>query len=133
MERLEFASPLEWPLKEFVDELRDLTVIELADVYQFVKRTRAARGDRASPELVSHVVAFLEQLRQTYPERVPISVIRAGLADVPRVLLNQALFEAESQGMLRIEPVEESAPFIEVSAGIPHERGLLYWIVPYNH
>ena len=126
-------SPLAWPLREFVKELRDLTALELADVYQFVKRTRAARGDRPSPELVSRVVAFVEQLRQTDPERVPISVLRTGLADVPRLLLNQALFEAESQGMLRLEPVEASDAFIEVSAGIPHERGLLYWIVPYNH
>ena len=125
-------SRLRWPITEIVDDLRELTVLELADVQQHVKRIRAARGDRPSPELVSQVVAAVGRLRQTYPERVPISLIRAGLANVPRALLEQALFDAEVRDLLRIEPVKLPAPFVEVGAGIPHERGLLYWIVPFS-
>lgn len=125
-------SKLKWPINEIVDDLRDLTVVELADVQQCVQRIRAARGDRPSPELVSQIVASLERLRKTYPERVPISLVRAGLANVPRTLLDQALFDAEARDILRMEPVQLPAPFVEVGAGIPHERGLLYWIVPFN-
>lgn len=44
-------------------------------------------GYRPSPELVSQIVASLERLRKTYPERVPISLFRAGLANVPPALL----------------------------------------------
>lgn len=125
-------SRLKWPITEIVDELRELTVLELADVQQYVKRIRATRGDRPSPELVSQVVAAVDRLRQTFPERVPISLIRAGLANVPRALLDQALVEAQTRDLLRVEPVSLPAPFVEVGAGIPHERGLLYWIVPFS-
>lgn len=121
-----------WPISEIVDDLRELTVLELADVQQHVKRIRAARGDRPSPELVSQVVAAVGRLRQTYPEGVSLSLIRAGLANVPRALLDQALFDAETRDLLRMEPVKLPAPFVEVGAGIPHERGLLYWIVPFS-
>ena len=125
-------SRLKRPISEIVDDLRELNVVELADVQQHVKRIRAARGDRPSPELVSQVVAAVGRLRQTYPERVPLSLIRAGLANVPRALLDQALFDAETRDLLRVEPVKLPAPFVEVGAGIPHERGLLYWIVPFS-
>jgi hypothetical protein len=125
-------SRLRWPITEMVDDLRDLSVLELADVQQFVKRIRATRGDRPSPELVSQVVAAAARLRQTHPDGVPISLVRAGLANVPRALLDQALFDAETRDLLRIEPVKLPAPFVEVGAGIPHERGLLYWIVPFS-
>ena len=123
---------LRWPITEIVDELRELNVVELADVQQHVKRIRAARGDRPSPELVSQVVAAVARLRKTYPDGVPISLVRAGLANVPRALLDQALFNAETRDVLRIEPVELPSPFVEIGAGIPHERGLLYWIVPFS-
>jgi hypothetical protein len=125
-------SRLKWPITEIVDDLRELTVLELADVQQYVKRIRAARGDRPSPELVSQVVAAVGRLHKNYPEGVPISVFRAGLANVPRRLLDQALFDAETRDLLRMEPVTLPAPFVEVGAGIPHERGLLYWIVPFS-
>jgi len=125
-------SRLKWPISEIVDDLRELTVLELADVQQHVKRIRAARGDRPSPELVSQVVASVARLRQTYPERVPISLVRAGLANVSRALLDQALFDAETRDLLRMEPVKLPSPFVEVGAGIPHESGLLYWICPFS-
>lgn len=121
-----------WPLTEIVDDLRELTVLELDDVQRYVKRLRAARGERPSPELVSEVVAAVGRLRQTYSKRVPISLVRAGLANVPRVLLDLALFEAERRALLRIEPVQLPGEFVEIGAGIPHERGLLYWIVPFT-
>jgi hypothetical protein len=123
---------LRWPITEIVDDLRELTVLELADVQQHVKRIRAARGDRPSPELVSQVVLAVARLRQNYPDRVPISLIRAGLPNVSRALLDQALFNAENRDLLRMEPVKLPAPFVEIGAGIPHERGLLYWIVPFS-
>lgn len=125
-------SRLKWPISKLVEDLYELTVLELADVEQHIARIRAARGDRPSPELISQIVTSLERLRQTYPERVPISLIRAGLANVPRTLLDQALFEAEARDILRLEQVRLPEPFIEIGAGIPHERGLLYWIVPFN-
>ena len=125
-------SRLKWPISEIVDDLRELNVVELADVQQHVKRIRAARGDRPSPELVSQVVAAVGRLRKTYPDGVPISLVRAGLVNVPRALLDQALFDAETRDLLRVEPVKLPAPFVEVGAGIPHERGLLYWIVPFS-
>lgn len=121
-----------WPITEILDDLRELTVLELADVQQFVKRIRAARGDRPSPELVSQVVATAGRLHLTHAYHVPISLIRAGFANVPRALLEQALFDAEARDLLRIESVKLPAPFVEIGAGIPHERGLLYWIVPFN-
>lgn len=123
---------LKWPITEIVDELRELTLLELDDVQRHVKRLRSSRGEQPSPELISQIVASLERLRRNYPERVPISLIRAGFASVPRTLLDQALFEAETRSLLRLEPVELPAPFVEVGAGIQHKRGLLYWIVPFN-
>ena len=125
-------SRLKWPISDIVDDLRELNVVELADVQTHVKRIRAARGDRPSPELVSQVVAVVARLRKTYPDGVPISLIRAGLANVPRALLDQALFDAEGRDLLRVEPVKLPSPFVEVGAGIPHARGLLYWIVPFS-
>lgn len=121
-----------WPITEIVDDLRELTVVELADVQQYVKRVRATRGDRPSPELVSQIVASVGRLHLTYAYRVPLPLIRAGLVNVPRTLLDQALFDAEARGILRMEPVKLPAPFVEVGAGIPHARGLLYWIVPFS-
>lgn len=121
-----------WPITEILDDLRDLTVLELADVQQYMKLVRSARGDRPSPELVSQVVAITRQLHLTYAYRVPITLIRARFADVPRTLLDLALFDAEIRDLLRMELVKLPAPFIEVGAGIPHERGLLYWIVPFS-
>ena len=126
------CSRPKWPITEIVDDLRELTVLELADVQQFVKRIRATRGDRPSPELVSQVVAVVGRLHVTYAYRVPLPLIRAGLVNVPRALLDQALFDAEKRDLLRMEPVKLPAPFVEVGAGIPHARGLLYWIVPFN-
>lgn len=123
---------LKWPITEIVEDLRDLSVLELADVKQFVKRIRAARGDSPSPELVSQIVDSVERLRQTYPDRVPITLIRAGLANVPRGLLDQALFMAEKNAILRLESTRASDPVVETGAGIPHKRGLLYWIVPFT-
>jgi hypothetical protein len=124
-------SRLRSPIREVLDELRELTLTELADVQHYAKRIRASRDNRPSPELVSQVVAAAERLRQTFPKRVPISLIRAGLVNVPRALLDQAIFEAQARHLLRIEPVELPAPFIEIGAGIQDERGLLYWIVPF--
>ena len=121
-----------WPITEIVDDLRELTVLELADVQQFVKRIRAARGAHPSPELVSQVLAAVRRLHLTYAYHVPISLIRARHADIPRTLLDRALFDAENRELLRMEPVQLPAPFVEVGAGIPHERGLLYWIVPFG-
>jgi hypothetical protein len=121
-----------WPITEIVDDLRELNVVELADVQRFVQRIRAARGDRPSPELVSQVLAVVRRLHLTYAYRVPISLVRAGLVNVPRTLLDLALFEAEGRDNLRMEPVQLPAPFVEVGAGIPHARGLLYWIVPFS-
>ena len=121
-----------WPITEIIDDLRELGAVELSDVQQYVKHVRAARGDRPSPELVSHVVAFVRQLHLTYAYRVPISLVRADLVNVPRTLLDLALFDAESRDLLRMEPVELPSPFVEVGAGIPHKRGLLYWIVPFG-
>jgi len=123
---------LKWPLTEIFDELRELTVLELDDVQRCIKRLRAARGERPSPELVSEVVAAVGRLRQTYSKRIPISLVRAGLANVPRALLDLALFEAETRNLLRLESVQLPGEFVEVGAGIPHERGLLYWIVPFT-
>lgn len=119
-----------WPTTEILDDLRDLTVLELADVQQYVKRVRAIRGDRPSPELVSQVVATAGRLHLTHAYHVPISLIRTSFGDVPRTLLDLALFDAENRDLLRMEPVKLPAPFVEVGAGIPHVRGLLYWIVP---
>jgi hypothetical protein len=124
-------SRLRSPIREVLDELRQLSPSELADVQQYAKRIRAARGDGPSPELVTQVVAAAERLRQTFPKRVPISLIRAGLVNIPRALLDQAVFEAQTRRLLRIEPVELPAPFIEIGAGIQDERGLLYWVVPF--
>jgi hypothetical protein len=119
------------PISILIDELHGLTLLELDDVHRFIKRLRAARGDQPSPELVSEVVAAVGRLRQTYSKRIPISLVRAGLANVPRALLDLALFEAETRHLLRIEPVQLPAEFVEVGAGIQHDRGLLYWIVPF--
>lgn len=121
-----------WLITELFDELRELTVLELADVQQYIMRVRAARGDRPSPELVSKVLVNVAHFHVTYAYHVPISLIRARHADVSRTLLDLALFDAESRHLLRMEPVQLPAPFIEVGAGIPHERGLLYWIVPFS-
>jgi hypothetical protein len=120
------------PLREVSDSLHELSLAELADVFRYVQRVRASRGDLPSPEFVSRVVAVVSRLYATYPERVPISLARAHFASVPRGLVEQALFEAEKRHLLRLETVELPAPFVEVGAGIPHERGLLYWIVPSN-
>lgn len=124
------GSGHKWPLTEIFDELRELTVLELAEVERFVKCIRAARGERPSPELISRVLIDVAHLHATYAYCVPISLIRARHADVPRALLEQALFDAETRDLLRLEPVKLPSPFIEIDAGIPHERELLYWIVP---
>jgi hypothetical protein len=122
----------EWPITTILEQLRELYVVELANVEQYIKRVRSARGDRPSPKLVSQVVAIAGRLHLTHACHVPISLIRTSFADVPRTLLDLALFDAESRDLLRIEPVELPAPFVEVGAGIPHERGLLYWILPFS-
>ena len=96
------------------------------------QRVRASRGDRPSPEFVSRLVAVVGRLFVTYPDRVPIPLVRAHFASVPRGLVEQALFEAEARHLLRLETVDLPTPFVEVSAGIQHARGLLYWIVPSN-
>jgi hypothetical protein len=121
-----------WPITEIIDDLRELNAVELADVQQYVKHVRAARGDRPSPELISKVLLDVGHLHATYAYHVPISLIRARHAEVPRTLLDLALFDAEDRDLLRMEPVELPAPFVEVGAGIPHVRGLLYWIVPHT-
>ena len=126
------GSGPKWPTTEIFDELRELTVLELSDVQRFVKRICATRGDRPSPELIARVLVDVAHLHATYAYCVPISLIRARHADVPRVLLEHALFDAEKRDILRLEPVKLPAPFIEVDAGILHKRGLLYWIVPYQ-
>jgi hypothetical protein len=128
----ESRSRPRWPITEIVDDLRELTAVELSDVQQYVKHVRAARGDRPSPELISKVLLDVGHLHATYAYRVPIPLIRARYPNVPRTLLEQALFDAESRDILRMEPVNLPSPFIEIGAGIPHERGLLYWIVPYT-
>ncbi len=120
------------PLREVIDSLHGLSLPELADVFRYVQRVRASRGDRPSPEFVSRLVAVVSRLYVTNPRRMPISLVRAHFASVPRGLVEQALFEAERRHLLRLETVELPAPFVEVGAGIPHERGLLYWIVPNN-
>lgn len=122
----------EWPITTILEQLRELCVVELADVEQYIKRVRAAREDRPSPELISKVLLDVGHLHATYAYHVPISLIRARHADVPRTLLDLALFDAEIRDLLRLKPVNLPAPFVEVGAGIPHERGLLYWIVPHT-
>ncbi len=126
------SSRPKWTITEIFDELRELTVLELADVQRYIMRVRAARGDRPSPELVSKILVDVAHFHATYAYHVPISLIRARHADVPRTMLDLALFDAETRDLLRMEPVQLPAPFVEVGAGIPHERGLLYWIVPYT-
>ena len=121
-----------WPITEIIDDLRELTAAELSDVQQYAKHVRAARGDRPSPELISKVLLDVGHLHATYAYHVPISLIRARHADVPRTLLDLALFDAEDRDLLTMEPVNLPAPFVEVGAGIPHARGLLYWIVPHT-
>lgn len=121
-----------WPITEIIDDLRELSAIELSDVQQYVKHVRAAREDRPSPELISKVLLDVGHLHATYAYHVPISLIRARHVKVPRTLLDLALFDAEDRDLLRMEPVELPAPFVEVGAGIPHARGLLYWIVPHT-
>jgi hypothetical protein len=120
------------PLREVIDSLHGLSLSELADVFRYVHRVRASRGDRPSPEFVSRLIAVVSRLSATYPVRVPISLVRAHFATVPRNLVEQALFEAEARHLLRLETVDLPTPFVEVSAGIQHARGLLYWIVPTN-
>lgn len=120
----------EWPITTILEQLRELYVVELADVEQYIKRVRAARGDRPSPELISKVLLDVGHLHATYAYHVPIPLIRARHADVPRTLLDLVFFDAEDRDLLRMEAVKLPAPFVEVGAGIPHERGLLYWIVP---
>lgn len=126
------SAPLspKWPITDFVDELRELTTLEFAELHRDMRRIRAARGDRPSPELVSQVVATSGLLNLTYAYHVPIPLIRAKFVQVPRVLLDRALFAAEALELLRMEPVLHSWPFVETEEGIPDERGLLYWIVP---
>jgi hypothetical protein len=114
------------------DSLRGLSLPELADVFRYVQRVRASRGDRPSPEFNSRLVAVIGRLYPAYPDRVLISLVRAFFATVPRGLVEQALFEAETRHLLRLEPVELPAPFVEIGAGIQDARGLLYWIVPSN-
>jgi hypothetical protein len=120
------------PIAEIIDEMRDLSFVELADVQKFVQRIRSARGERPSPELLTQLVATLNRLHERYRASVPISLVRAELASVPRASLDQALLEAEARHLLRMEPVTLPASFVEVGAGIQHERGLLYWIVPFS-
>lgn len=124
------SSRPKWPITTILEQLRELNAVELADIEQHIKRVRSARGDRPSPELVSQVVALARRLHLTHACYVPISLFRTSFADVPRTLLDLALFDAESRDLLRMVPVQLPAPFIEIGAGIPHERGLLYWIVP---
>ncbi len=118
------------PLCEVIDSLRGLSLPELADVFRYVQRVRASRGDRPSPEFVSRLVAVVSRLYVTNPGCVPISLVRAHFVSVPRGLIDLALFEAEQRHLLRLETVDLPAPFVEVGAGIPDARGLLYWIVP---
>ncbi|HMY17425.1 MAG TPA: hypothetical protein PKA58_13980 [Polyangium sp.] len=133
METTESAPPANepnWPISAIITDLRELSALELADVEQFVKQIRAARGDRPSPQLVSAVVATVERLNHTYANGIPIPIVRACHTNVPRALLKRALLDAEAQGILRLVTVKPKAPFIEVVAGIPDKRGLLYWIFP---
>lgn len=81
---------------------------------------------------MSKVVAIAGLLNLTYAYQVPIPLVRTSLVNVPRGLLDRALFEAEALDLLRMEPVKFPWPFVETHAGIPHERGLLYWIVPFT-
>lgn len=123
---------LKWPINEIADELQTLTVLELSEVQRFMKRIQAARGECASPELVSLVVAAVWRLGEFFPARVPISLVRAHLPDVPRTLLDLALFDSEKRHLLQMDPLKLPEPFVEISAAIQHKRGLLYWIVPFN-
>ncbi|TKC94573.1 hypothetical protein [Polyangium fumosum] len=113
-----------------VDELCGLDVHELADVLRYAQRVRAVRGDKPTPELVSHVVDAVGRLFPTHRAGVPLSLVRAGLPSVPRTLLDKALLEAETRQLLRLEPVKLPAPFVEIGAGIQHEKGLLYFALP---
>jgi hypothetical protein len=119
-----------WPISAIITDLRELSVLELADVEQFVKHVRAARGAQPSPQLVAEIVASVERLSRTYSKGIPMPIVRACHTNVPRVLFNQALFEAEARDLLRMVAVKPRAPFIDVVAGIVDKRGLLYWIVP---
>lgn len=118
------------PISAIIADLRELSVLELVDVEQFVKQVRATRGDRPSPQLISEVVATVERLSGIYSKGLPIPIVRACHTNVARALLNQALREAEARDILRLVAVKPRAPFIEVVAGIPDKRGLLYWILP---
>lgn len=131
---MEAAAPSsnepDWPISAIITDLRELSVLELVDVEQFVKQVRAARGDHPTPQLVAEIVATVERLSGTYFKGIPVPIVRACHTNVPRVLLNQALFEAEARELLRLVTVTPRAPFIDVVAGIVDKRGLLYWIVP---
>ena len=121
---------LSTPIREVVAELCELEPSELADVQRYAQHVRATRGDRPSPDLISHVVATVSRLHLTYAYSVPIPMVRVCTPNTPRALVDRALFEAEARRLLRLDPVKLPAPFIEISAGIQHPRGLLYWIVP---
>ena len=84
------------------------------------------------PELIAKILVDIGHLHATFAYCVPISLIRARYADVPQTFVEHALFDAEKRDLLRLEPVKLPAPFVEIGAGIPHERGLLYWIVPFT-
>lgn len=119
-----------WPISAILTNLRELSVLELADVEQFVNQVRAARGDQPSPQLVAEIVASVERLSGTYSKGIPIPIVRACHANVPRALLHRAILEAEARDILRLVTVTPRAPFIELVAGISDKRGLLYWILP---
>jgi hypothetical protein len=122
------AKRIRSPLDEVVDTLRELSLRELADVFRFARRIRATRGDRPSPEFITSVMSVVLRLHSVFPAGIPVPVVRANFPRVPRALVEQALLEAERRHLLRLETVRLPAPFVEVGAGIPHERGLLYWI-----
>lgn len=125
-----FSNEPNWPISAIITDLRDLSALELADVVQFMKHVRAARGDQPSPQLVAEIVGTVGRLSGTYSKGLPIPIVRACHTNIPRALLNRALFEAEARAILRLIAVEPRAPFIDIVAGIVDKRGLLYWVVP---
>ena len=100
------------PLREVIDSLHGLSLPELADVFRYVQRVLASRGDRPSPEFVSRLVAVVSRLYVPNPGRVPVSLVRAQFVSVPCGLIDLTFFEAEQRDLLRLETVGVPAPFV---------------------
>jgi hypothetical protein len=108
--------------------MRELHVLELADVIRDAPRRLAARGDAPDPDLVSRVLAAVLRLLPRYQHAygMPLSLLRVEFPRVPRFVLDRAVLHIEERGLLLLVPVSPRAAFVEAAAGIQSTRGLLY-------